>query len=127
MIAHRHGKDAAIICYGTLVNNALAAADILAQQGIDISVIRLTQLAPISFSGLESALSGIKPVIVAEETCTGIHEAIAWELGKDHAFSCIDLGNTFVTHGSVPQLHSQFGMDPASIAKKVREVLDNEN
>ena len=127
VIRHRHGKDAAIVCYGNLVNNALAAADILAQQGIDISVIRLTQLAPLSFSGLESALSGIKNVIVAEETCAGIHEAIAWELGRDHVFSCIDLGNTFVTHGSITELHSQFGMDPASIAQKVREVLSNEN
>ena len=127
VIRHRQGKDAAIVCYGNLVNNVLAAADILAQQGIDISVIRLTQLSPISFSGLESALTGIRNVIVVEETCAGIHEAIAWELGQEHVFSCIDLGNTFVTHGSIPQLHSQFGMDPVSIAQKVREVLGNEN
>ncbi len=127
VVSHRHGKDAAIITYGNLVNNALAAADILAEQGINISVIRLTQLAPISFSGLESVLAGVNHVIVAEETCAGIHEAIAWELGKKHAISCIDLGNEFVTHGSIAQLHRQFGMDPASMARKVKEVLENEN
>ena len=57
----------------------------------------------------------------------GIHEAIAWELGKNHEISCVDLGVDFVTHGSIPQLHRQFGMDPASMARKVKEVLGNEN
>ena len=127
VVTHCHGKDAAIITYGNLINNALAAADILAEQGIQVSVIRLTQLAPIDFSGLERALSGIKHVIVAEEACAGIHEAIAWELGKEHAISCIDLGNEFITHGAISQLHKQFGMDPESMAQKVREVLSNEN
>ena len=127
VVTHCHGKDAAIITYGSLINNALAAAEILAEQGIDISVVRLTQLAPVDFTGLNSALDGIKQVIVAEEACSGIHEAIAWELSKEHGISCIDLGSGFVTHGAVSQLHKQYGMDPASMAQKVREVLSNEN
>lgn len=127
VFSHRHGKDAAIITYGTLVNNALAAADILQEQGIHVSVIRLTQLAPISFSGLESALAGIRHVIIAEESCGGIHEAVAWELGQDRSVSSIDLGSNFVTHGSIAQLHKQYGLDGESIAQKVKEVLSNEN
>ena len=124
VVAHRQGKDAAIVTYGNLVNNALAAAEILADQGVDISVIRLTQLAPISLAGLEGALSGIKHVIVAEESSGGIHETLAWELRDSYHVDSIDLGNEFVTHGSVAQLHRQFGMDPASIARKVKEVLE---
>ena len=127
VISHCNGKDAAIITYGNLVNNALAAAAVLAEQGIQISVIRLTQLAPIDFTGLEVALSGIKHVIVAEEACAGVHEAIAWQLGKKHEISSIDLGCEFVTHGAISQLHKQFGMDSESMAQKVREVLSNEN
>ena len=90
-------------------------------------VIRLTQLAPISLAGLEGALGGIKHVIVAEESSGGIHEALAWQLRDDHHVDSIDLGNEFVTHGSIAQLHRQFGMDPASIARKIKEVLENEN
>ena len=127
VFSHRHGKDAAIITYGILVNNALVAADILQEQGIHVSVIRLTQLAPISFSGLESALTGIRHVIIAEESCGGIHEAVAWELGQDRSVSSIDLGSNFVTHGSIAQLHKQYGLDGESIAQKVKEVLSNEN
>lgn len=123
VVTHRNGKAAAILTYGKLVNNALAAADILAEQGIDISVIRLTQLSSIDFNGLESALFGIENVIVAEETSGGIHEAIAFAMGVNHRVFCIDLGCEYVTHGSVAQLQEKYGLDPKSMAQKVREVL----
>jgi 1-deoxy-D-xylulose-5-phosphate synthase len=127
VVSHRQGKDGAIVTYGNLVNNALTAADILAEQGIHVSVIRLTQLAPLDFGALKSALFGIEHVVIAEEANSGIHEAIAWELGKEHQFSCIDLRGEFVTHGSIAKLHEQYGLDAASIAGKIKEVLGNEN
>lgn len=123
VISHRHGKAAAILTYGKLVNNAIAAADILAEQGIDISVIRLTRLAPISFEGLEAALCGTQNVIVAEETSGGIHEAVAFALSDHYRVFCIDLGCEYVTHGSVAQLQEKYGLDPVSMSKKVKEVL----
>ena len=127
VIGHRHGKDAAIVTYGNLLNNAVAAADRLKEQGIDVSVIRLTQLAPICFSGLESALCGIKHVIIAEEASAGIGDAVAALLRENHSITRIDLGNEFVTHGSIEQLHRKFGLDSVSLADKVMEVLENEN
>lgn len=123
VVAHRHGKDGAIITYGKLVNNAVSAADILAEQGICISVIRLTQLAPISFTGLEAALNGIRNVIVAEEASCGICSELAFRLGADYGISSIDLGREYVTHGSVGQLQQKYGLDPVSMADKVKEVL----
>ncbi len=127
VIGHRQGKDAAIVTYGNLINDALSAADLLAQQGVDVAVIRLAQLAPISFSGLEIALAGIKHVIVAEESCGGICDALAAQLGKEHVVSCVDIAGQFVTHGAVAQLHELLGLDDKSLAKKVLEVLGNED
>ena len=127
VIAHRSGKAAAIVTYGNLVNNALDAADLLAQQGIDISVIRLTKLAPIAFSALESALSGIQNVVIMEEACSGICDALSAQLQTSCKVTCVDLGSEFVTHGSIAQLHKKYGLDAESMAQKVREVLQNEN
>jgi len=123
VVTHRHGKAAAIITYGRLINNALAAADLLSGQGIAVSVIRLTSLAPISFSGLRSALAGIENVVFPEEASSGIYDAVAGNLGEQHHFHRIDLGCEYVTHGSVPILYSEYGLDAASIADKVKEVL----
>ena len=123
VVPHRQGKDAAIITYGRLVNNVIDAADILAEQGINISVIRLTSLAPIDFNGMKSLLGGIQNVIVAEETSAGIHNEIAFALGAYYSVSCVDLGCEYVTHGSVTQLYEKYGLDAPALADKVKEVL----
>ena len=123
VVTHRQGAALAIVTYGKLVNNAIAAADILAGQGISVRVVRLTQLAPISFDDLKAALRGIENVIVAEEASCGICGEIAFSLRDHHRISCIDLGCEYVTHGSVAQLQEKYGLDPESMANAVREVL----
>ena len=122
-IIHRQGKDGAIVTYGTLVNNALAAANLLAEQGIDISVIRITDLSPAGFDHLENALDGISNVVFAEEASSGIYNAIASQLGEKHSFTCVDLGKEYVPHGSVAQLYKKYGLDAESLAEKMKEVL----
>lgn len=123
VVTHCDGTDAAIVTYGHLVNNAVAAAEALKEDGIEISVIRLTALAPIDFAGLAKALNGIENVIVAEETCAGVHEAIAWELGRDHRITVIDLQGEYVTHGKVDKLYEKYALDAASMANRVKEAL----
>ena len=123
LLCHRSGKDIAVITYGTLVNNALDAADALKAEGIDASVIRLTRLNPLPVSELKKALDGIESILIVEEACAGIRDALNWELCRDHSVTGIDLGSEYVTHGSVAELYKQFGMDSASIAAKAKEVL----
>ena len=63
-------------------------------------------------------------------TGSGIHEPLAWELHKkipDLETDAIDLGSQYVTHGSVTKLYEKYGLDAASIAKKVTEVHTCEN
>ena len=123
VVAHRLGKDCAIITYGTLVNHALSAADLLAEQGIDASVIRLTRLNPLPVDALESALSGIFHVLIAEETSAGLSEALAWQLGSGYQITIADLGREYVPHGSCQELYKRYGLDGASLAEKMKEVL----
>ena len=128
VLSYRHGKDGAIITYGTLINNALEAADLLLKQGLDVSVIRLTKLEPISYSALESALCGIRSAVVVEETHhnAGVCGAIAAAL-LNMEFHGIDLGCEYVTHGSRGALYQHYGLDAASIASFTQEVLRHGN
>lgn len=123
VVTHCHGKDAAILTYGRLVNNAIAAADVLREQGLDISVVRLTQISPIGYDDLKMVLSGIRDVIVFEETSAGIHDEVAFALQEEHSISCVDLCNEYVTHGSVEQLYEKYGLNAEAMAEKVKEVL----
>ena len=127
VIVERDGKDFAIITYGTMVNNCLSACEILQEQGISASVIRLTQLNPLPVAALNAALSEIKKAVVVEEVChgSGICEALCTELNV--SCTALDLGSEYVTHGKISALYQKHGLDPESIAKKIQEVLHHEN
>ena len=132
MVTHCPGRDLAIVTYGTLVNNALEAAKCLARQDVNVSVIRLTRIAPLPVEALAKALAGFRYVLVVEETAAGagIHEKLAWELRLlcPHCrVDALDLGKSFVTHGSMDTLYRHYGLDAASVAEKIQEVLSNEN
>ena len=132
VIGHRMGDDFAIVTYGTLVNQATAAADLLAEQGIQARVIRLLSVNPLPAEALKAALNGCRNVLILEETCagSGILGDLTWllkdSLERCHIYSQ-DLGGEYVTHGSIAELYQKHGLDPISIAKKVQEVLAVEN
>ena len=132
VVSLRQGNDFAVVTYGTLVNQALDAADILEQEGIHVSVIRLTKILPLPTDALVQALNGHKRILLAEEAAAaaGIHESISMELYKripDADIYLANLGERYVTHGSISELYCIHGLDAASIAAKIREVLKVEN
>ena len=132
VVSHRQGRDCAILTYGTLVNEALAAAELLEGQGIDASVIRLTQIAPLPVDALEATLSGICKVLIIEETAAGagLSDALIAKLSNrlpGTSFEAKDLGEEYVTHGSVKELYRKHGLDAHAIAERMREVCSNEN
>ena len=125
---HRSGKDVTFITYGKLLDNALEAADILAEQGIEATVLRLLSVSRLSGEEIIKKLAPNGPIVVMEEVCTGsgIKEALAWELrclDLHCAVYGIDLGPDFVTHGSLNDLYKLCGLDAASIANYTKEVL----
>ena len=132
VVAHRSGKSAAIVTYGTMVNTAMATADLLASRGLEVSVVRLCTIAPLPEAQLEKALTGMRYVFVLEETNAGcgIGEAVSHVLSErapDCRVHLKNLGNDFVPHGSVSELYSHCGLDAASVADYIQEVCSNEN
>ena len=121
IVVHRQGKDGAIITYGVLVNQALEAARILSRKGIEVSVLRLTKLKPMPTEELKDALQGLTRVLIVEEAIAGIAESLAWNIHKmlpGCHVDMTDLGNEYVTHGSLGELYKEHGLDAASIAAR---------
>ena len=129
---HRDGRDGAVVVYGTMLQTALNAADLLKAKGIRVAVIRLMALNPLPLGALSAHLRGMKNVLVVEEVCSGsgICRDLAWELEKA-GLNCrvygLDLGGNFVTHGTVSQLRKHCGIDADGIAGYFQEVLNVEN
>ena len=129
---HRQGKNVTFITYGTIVNNVMEAADILASQGIEATVLRLQAVAPLDASRILDKISEHHHVMIVEESadCSGVHQELAWQI-KHLLPRCrvdgLDLGNRFVTHGDMKTLYKYYGLDGQSIADFTREVLKGEN
>ena len=125
---HRQGKDVTLVTYGTMLENAMAAAEVLSSQGIEATVLRLLTVSDLPAAQIAEKLSENHCVITIEEVCSGsgIREALAWELRRmcpDCRADGIDLGHDFVPHGSVKELYQHCGLDAQAIADYTKEVL----
>ena len=129
VVCHRTGKDAAIVVYGTMVQNALDAAELLSKQGIEVTVLRLLQVNPLPIDEILKYLPNNCPVVVAEEAGngSGLREAISWELGHGTQVESINLGGSFATHGKMADLYRHYGLDAQGIAREVTRVVGNED
>ena len=125
---HRKGDDATLITYGSVFQNVMEAANLLEQQGIYATVLRLQSVAPLNIDKILENMSASRHVVIVEEVCadSGVRQEIGWQL-QHRLAECrvdgIDLGHRFVTHGSMQQLYHHYGLDAQAIAEYTREVL----
>ena len=128
VVCHRKGNDVTIITYGVLLDNVMQAADLLSEQGIEATVLRLTKLTDLPVNEITQFVSANKRVVVLEEV--GGHCGICSELAcrmSDCVVSGIDLGDQYVTHGAVHTLYEHYGLSPEAIKNYVLEVHRDEN
>lgn len=128
---HREGKDLTIITYGTLLENVMQASQLLSQQGIEVTVLRLLSIAPLDVKAIASQIVSDHVLIVEETNADcGIAKEISWLLHTEKpncTVSALDLGYGFVTHGSLNDLYHHYGLDGESIAKYVEKEHFHEN
>ena len=116
-----------LLTYGSLLQNATEAADILKQKGISAGVIRLLKLAPLPIESIGKSLVPNATVVVLEETGAncGICQELSHDLRQlrpDCKVFGIDLGNNYVTHGNLTDLYDHYGLSGEKIADFVTEV-----
>ena len=124
---HRRGDDLTFVTYGSMLDNTIAAAERLAEQGVEATVLRLMNLTDLHTAQICENMSANKILIVVEETCTGsgIRDTLAYELQQCCPCCRVygrDLGSDFVTHGDKKKLYENCGLDPASLAAFAKEV-----
>ena len=125
----RDGTDFTIISYGILINEALRAAELLAEKGISARVIKLNRISPLREDEVAQMLGGAKRLLVLEDCiaagCVGEKIAcLAAQTGSTPDKLLLkNCGARLPNEGSVEQLYHALGLDAASVAASIEEVL----
>lgn len=128
VVCHRKGDDITLITYGVLLDNAMKAAELLSEQGVETTVLRLTKLTDLPVDEIMQSVSANKRVVILEEAAghCGISHELALGL-QGCKVSGIDLGDQYITHGAVNVLYDHYGLSPEAIKNYVLEVHRDEN
>lgn len=127
----REGDDATVLCYGVTAA-ALAAAEMLAENGIEIAVVNARFAKPIDRVMVETAFAAGGPIVTVEDHSVsgGFGSAVletAQELGLT-AERIVRLGmptDRFIAHGSRPGQMAECGIDATGIAATVQRLLES--
>ncbi|MBR4131446.1 MAG: 1-deoxy-D-xylulose-5-phosphate synthase [Oscillospiraceae bacterium] len=124
----REGSDLTLVSYGILVNEAIAAADLLCAQGIRAELIKLDRICPLDMGPIVDSVSRTGALFVAEDCAD--RGCLAREIFSDLAQDGIsvrcfarNLGDRFIPHGSVADLYRACGIDRQSLAAWITEAL----
>lgn len=116
----------ALVSYGSMTEEVLAAAEQLRQQGVNADVYKLVQLYPLP-EGLCEALLRYPTVLFAEDSIAagGIGEHLARRLAaQNYQGRYIHKGissRQSLPHATVPQIRNVLGLDGAGLAALVCE------
>lgn len=125
------GRDAAIIAVGSMVYPAVAAASLLADEGILASVINARFVKPLDEDLILSVLGNGVPTLVVEDNAvaggfgSAVLELAAARGCRIDAVRCLGLPDAFVEHDSVERLRERLGLTPEGIARAVRDLLSS--
>jgi 1-deoxy-D-xylulose-5-phosphate synthase len=124
----RNGRDGVIFAVGVLVSEALAAAETLAGEGLDFTVVDPVFLKPLDHELLVAEAVRTGFVVTAEENALqGGFGSAALEVLSDAGVKVpvkrIGLPDKFIEQGSQQELRARYGLDAPGIVNTIKAAL----
>jgi pyruvate dehydrogenase E1 component beta subunit len=124
----RPGRDATLVAYGRTVRDALAAAEQLAAEGIEVEVVDLRSLVPFDAETVLASAARTRRVVVAHHATrfAGFGAEVAAVIGEE-LFGTLEapvrrVGAAFAPIGSAAVLEAAVMPSAASLVAAVRSV-----
>ncbi len=119
----RDGKDCTIIATGLCVSESLAAADVLAEKGIDAQVINIHTIKPLDEELVIAAAKKTGRIFTVEEHSVigGLGAAVAEVLGEKcpTKITRIGMNDVFGESGPAKELLHKYELDAEGIANRI--------
>lgn len=123
----RDGQDVTVVAVGMMVQMALTAADILAEEGISVRVIDMHTIKPLDTEILLAAARDTGCIVTTEEAniVGGLGSAVSEYLTSVCPVPVIRHGveDEFGRSGAAQKVLEAYHLTPAGIAEKVRQAL----
>ena len=124
----RPGRDGTIIACGTVLQDCLDAAEILAVEGLDVGVVSARFVKPIDREMIRRTLTASSFVVTVEEATLmgGFGSALLEAANEMHLVTShlqrIGVPDLFVEHQSRPEVLAELRLDAAGIAETCRQA-----
>ncbi|MDR1695343.1 MAG: transketolase family protein [Endomicrobium sp.] len=123
----RDGKDVAIMACGTMVYEALSAADILGKKGIKAKVLNIHTVKPIDEKAIIDAAKECGAIVTAEEhqIFAGFGSAVAETVVRNCPvpMEFVGVNDTFGESGEPYDLMTKYGLKDVNIVQAAEKVL----
>lgn len=126
-IVLREGKDATVFATGLCVVEALYAADMLAEAGIDVELINIHTIKPLDTELVCASAAKTGRVFTIEEHSIigGLGSAVCETLSERQPVKVTRIGmnDVYGESGPAVELLHKFGLDAEGIFKRIKETL----
>lgn len=123
----KEGTDVTIIATGLMVNEALMAAEKLADEGVSARVVNMATIKPIDRDIIVDSAKKTGVIVTAEEhnIIGGLGSAVAEVVCETVPVPVLRVGvnDVFGKSGPAVQLLHEFGLDADNIAAKAKEAI----
>ncbi len=124
----REGRDLALLATGTMVLPALEAAERLAREGVDATVVNCRFIKPLDEQTLARLFPAHRHVLTVEEgtVVNGFGTFVRGQIEEswpEVRGASLGLPDAFVEHGERGELLAELGLTPEGIATRARALL----
>ncbi len=123
----RDGKDVTLVATGLLVFEALEAAELLKQKGIEAAVVDMHTLKPLDGPLLLSEAKKTGAFVVAEEHSIwgGLGSAVSQFVSQNHPIpvELVAIQDTYAESGKPEELFEKYGLTSKNIVQAAEKVL----
>jgi len=126
-VVTKTGKDCCIIALGTLLDEAMQAAEILLENDVSVQVINARFVKPLDTKSIDNILDNFDCVVTVEDGAKtgGFGSAIvsyAHEKGYNGKVHVLGYPDEFIDHASREELLHMYGLDADGIASKITSL-----
>ena len=124
----REGRDVLVISSGIMTMRALDAANVLAQDNVDVAVLHVPTIKPLDVDTIVAEAGRGRLCVIAENHTMngGLGEAVARELmlaAVHPEFRMIALPDAFLEAGALPTLHDMYGISTSGVVQQIKGWL----